>query len=207
MTGFSGFETIVLADGGSDTLTLKSANFAGVTKATITIEDGNIGNTVSAIGEAAADRIVVHAGTGLDALTGGPGNDVFYAGGDTTMTGGLGTNEFIFTAPGGNTIEDFAKSSTNRLVFSNSGFDLGLSGGSATPKRFTAAEAAALFTANPTGTFADTSQRLAYDTTSHELFSSSDGSGSTPHLVATLSDHAAISTSQLFYISGLSGSG
>ena len=87
VTGFSGFETIVLADGGLDTLTLKSANFDGVTKATITVEDGNMGNTVSAAGEAAGDRIVVHAGIGLDALTGGPGNDVFYAGGDTTMTG------------------------------------------------------------------------------------------------------------------------
>ena len=97
--GVTGVETYALADGAANTLTLTSANFIGVAGSTITISDGNNGNIVSAAGVAAPDRIIVYAGTGADALTGGPGNDIFYAGGNTTMTGGAGTNEFIFSAP------------------------------------------------------------------------------------------------------------
>ena len=47
-----------------------------------------------------------------------------------------------------------------------------------------------------------TSQRLAYDTTNGELFSSTGGSGGTSHLVATLTGEPAITaSSQLFFIS------
>ncbi len=198
MAGFSGFETIVLFKGGVDTLTLRTANFTGVTGATITVTDGNEGSTVSASGVAAADHIVVHAGKGADVLTGGLGNDVFYAGGDTTMTGHIGANEFIFTAPGSNTIKDFHVSATNELVFSNAGFNLGLAGGTATPTELTAAQAATLFT---TGNFTAASQRLAYDNSTGQLFAGSDGSGGPKSLVATLTDHAAIGASQLFFIS------
>ena len=82
--GVSGVETYVLADGAANTLTLASANFTGVTGSTITVSDGNNGNTVSAAGEAAADHLVVYAGSGADVLTGGPGTNVFNTGGDTT---------------------------------------------------------------------------------------------------------------------------
>jgi Ca2+-binding RTX toxin-like protein len=156
-----------------------------VTGNSIKVDGGNDGNTVNASGLTAPDRIIVRAGTGADILTGGPGNDVFYAGGDTKMTGGTGTNQFIFSAPGSNMIADFGASTTNELVFSNSGFILGLTGATSTPQQMTSAEATTLFTANSTGAFANTSHRLAYDTTNGELFSSSDGSGGASHLVAT----------------------
>jgi hypothetical protein len=201
VTGFSGFETIVLFSGGIDTLTLKSANFAGVTGQTITITDGGKGNTVSAAGVAAADHIVVHAGAGIDTLTGGLGNDVFYADGKTTMTGAAGANEFVFKRAGSNTIKDFHVSAKNELVFSNADFNLGLTGGTAAPKKLTPAQAAKLFVANGTGKFTNTSQRLAYDTSNGELFASSTGSAGTEHLVTTLSDDAKIGTSQLFFVS------
>jgi Ca2+-binding RTX toxin-like protein len=148
---------------------------------------------------AAADHIVVHAGSNKDALTGGAGNDVFYADGKTTMTGKAGINEFVFTTTGAaNFIADFHVSAKNELVFSNAGFNLGQTGGSATPQKLTAAQAAKLFT---TGGFTNTNQRLAYDTSTGKLFASSDGSAGPKHLVATLSDHAAINASQLFFIS------
>jgi hypothetical protein len=202
LTNVSGFTTIGLANSAANALTLAAANFAGVASRVITIDDGNSGNTVSGSGLTAADAIVVHAGSGADVLTGGAGNDVFYAGGDTTMTGGKGTNQFVFHAPGaGSKIADFQASPTNELVFSNSGFSLGLSGASSTPQALTASEAATLFTANATGVFANTSQRLAYDTANGELFSSTGGSGSAAHLVATLTNHPHLAAGQLFFIS------
>jgi hypothetical protein len=190
--GFSGFETIVLANDGKDSLLLTQDNFTGVTGDTITVTDGNKGDNVTARGLAAADILIVHAGAGPD---------VFYAGGDTTMRGGMGTNEFIFTTAGKNVIKDFAVSSTNELVFSNAAFNLGLSGATSTPQQLTAAEAAQLFVADSTGAFTDTSQRLAYDTKTGQLFAGSHGSGGAKHLVTTLADQATINGSQLFFIS------
>ena len=200
LTNVSGFTTIGLANGAANTLTLAAANFTGA-GGVITVDDGNSGNTVGGSRLTSADAIVVHAGGGADVLTGGAGNDVFYAGGATTMTGGKGTNQFVFDAPGAsNKIADFQASPTNELVFSNSGFNLGLGGATSTPQALPASEAATLFTANPTGAFANTSQRLAYDTANGELFSSTAGSGSAAHLVATLTNHPHIAAGQLFFI-------
>ena len=88
------------------------------------------------------------------------------------MTGAAGTNQFVFNSAGTatNTIADFGASSTNELVFSNSSFSLGLTGRTTTPQAISSSAAATMFTANTTGAFANTSQRLAYDTTNGELF-------------------------------------
>src|SRR5579871_685302 len=201
LANVSGFAAITLANGAANTLNLAAANFAGISTGRITIADGNAGNTVTAANLPAADAILVHAGSGADTLTGGAGNDVFYAGGDTAMTGGGGANQFVFAAPGSNTISDFHFSSANALVFSNAGFNLGLSGATATPQAMSASQAASLFTENSSGAFTSAAQRLAYDTSNGQLFASAGGSSSTPKLVATLSDHAAIAASQLFFIS------
>ncbi|MFZ3235433.1 MAG: hypothetical protein WA184_08705, partial [Stellaceae bacterium] len=189
--GVTGVETYVLADGGANTLTLASANFTGVTGSTITISDGNGGNTVSAAGVAAPDRIIVYAGTGADVLTGGPGNDVFYAGGDTTMTAGAGTNDFIFSAPGNNTIKDFAASTTSEILFSDTGFALGLSGTGALP--------ASLFVSDSSGAFTATTERFAYDTANGDLYYSAAGTTASEKLVATLTGAPALTASHLFH--------
>jgi Ca2+-binding RTX toxin-like protein len=147
----------------------------------------------------ATHAITVNAGAGSDALTGGAGDDVFVAGGKTTMTGKAGANEFTFLAPGPtNKIQDFGFSGTNELVFSNAGFNLGQSGAGSMPL----ALPTSLFTANGTGKFTTTSQRLAYDTANGNLFASANGSGGSSQLVATLTGAPSIDAAkQLFFIS------
>jgi hypothetical protein len=197
MTRISGFPTITLAGAGANKLSLTAANFTGVGGDTITVHDGNGGTTVSAASLKAADAIVVYAGTGADKLAGGAGNDVFYAGGDTTMTGKGGTNEFVFYGPGaGNVITDFAASSKNEIVFSNFGFSLGRSNASATPH----ALPTDLFVSNSTGRFTNTTERFAYDAENGKLFYSSDGSGGASQLVATLANHPGLDAAHLFFV-------
>ncbi len=196
MTNTSGFATINLANGGANSLTLTGSNFTGVTGNVITVNDGNSGNTVNGSALASPDAIIVHAGTGADSLTGGTGNDVFFAGGDTTMTGGTGTNQFTFADIGSNTIQDFGASGTNELAFSDAGFNLGLGGASSTPTPLPGALIGSL----TAGTFSNTTQRFAYNSSTGTLEFSADGSGSTPGTIATLSSHPTVVAGQLFYV-------
>jgi fibronectin-binding autotransporter adhesin len=187
--GVTGVETYVLANGTANTLTLTNANFTGVTGSTITVSGGNGGNIVSAVGVAAPDRIIVYAGAGADVLTGGPGNDIFYSGGDTTMTGGAGANQFVFSAPGTNTIADFTAS--DEIFFSNTGFNLGLSGTGILP--------AGLFTSNSTGAFTSTTPGFVYDTADGKLFYSAVGTTATEKQVFTLTGAPALTAAELFH--------
>ena len=194
--GVSGVEYYYLANDGANSLTLTSANFTPGEG--ITIFDGNGGNTVSDASLLPGQgHIIVHAGAGADTLTGGGGNDIFYAGGDTKMTGGLGANEFAFSAPGNNnTIADFAASAANEIAFSNAGFALGESGASATPKLLPAG----LFVSDATGAFSAPTQRFAYGTANGDLYYSASGTTASEHLVATLTNHPTLGASQLFFI-------
>ena len=105
----SGFGSYRLADGGPNTLTLAETNFARLPGGTITVFGGNSGNTVNAAVLSAAHAVTVHGGGGLDALTGGAGNDLFIFNpsdltGDTADGGG-----------GSNTLELAAGSGTGTL--------------------------------------------------------------------------------------------
>jgi uncharacterized repeat protein (TIGR03803 family) len=110
LAGVSKFGTINLA-AGNNSLTVADATLSG---GSVMIKDGASGdNVISAAGDTSASTgktLTFMAGSGADTLTGGFENDVFYAGGDTTMTGAGGTNEFVFSAAGNNTITDFAGS-------------------------------------------------------------------------------------------------
>ena len=161
----------------------------------------------------AAPRVTVFAGSPGDTLdasgvtgtvnhvifVGGAGADKVTAGDYTKMTGGAGANEFIFDrASNNNVITDFSASSSNEIVLSNSGFDLGLSGATATPK----ALPSSLFVSNSAGTFTNGTQRFAYDTTNGELYFDPDGNGasSARNGVVGLTGHPTLSASQLFFV-------
>jgi hypothetical protein len=196
----SGVESIVLADGGASTLTLKSGNFAGVAGGVITVSDGDGGTTLSAAALPAADHVIVFAGPGVDKLTGGAGPDEFDAGGKTAMTGKGGADQFVFAAPGANMVADFS-AAADKIVVSNAGFKLGLLGLGATPSLLPAR----LFTKNPTGAFTSTAQRFVYATGNGKLFFSATGTTASEKLVATLT--GAPGLDHLFVIGSGGGSG
>ena len=193
VTGFSGFETIRLANGGADSLTLTNANFTGVSGATIHVLGGAAGNTVN-------DSAVT--GTNKLVFTGGVGNDIIVAGAVTTMTGGAGANRFTFAHIGTNGITDFGASASNKIVLRKSGFNLGADQtlATGTPQHLLAS----VFVANSTGSFTTTGQRFAYNTTTGALRYSANGSGSASSAVVVLSGHPSLSagaSGQLFFTS------
>jgi hypothetical protein len=195
----SAFEKMVLANGGADQLTLTDSNFTGIADDKIYVFCGNDADTVDAAALASPFRVVIDAGNGADVLTGGAGDDVFYAGGDTTMKGGGGANDFIFKAPGAhNAILDFAVSKTNKIVVSNAGFDLGQAGATLTPQKLPAA----LFGSNKTGGFNTAAQRFAYDTSNGDLYydAHGNGAGGSKQLVVHLAGDPAVSATQLFFV-------
>src|SRR5579862_3666447 len=197
VSGVRAVETFTLASTAANSLTLANGNFTNVTASTITINGGGAGNTIDAAAVTGANRIVVHAGSGLDALTGGAGNDVFFAGGQTTMTGGGGANQFTFAAAGNNAIADFATVASNRIACSNAGFALGLGGASATPQ----ALPTMLIGSLTTGAFTAPTQRFAYNQSTGQLLYDAGGSA-TPaatHLVATLTGDPALTAPHLFF--------
>ncbi len=160
--------------------------------------DGYPGGGSGGTGIRLSSGRIVHAGAGTDLLIGGAGGDVFYAGGKTTMTGSVGANEFVFSAAGHNTVTDFAASASNEIVFSNSGFDLGLTDASRRPKSLPAS----LFVADRTGQCTTTTQRFAYNVTTGRLFYDSDGSGTgaSRELVATFDNQPNLALHNLFFV-------
>ena len=93
-----GVEVYYLANGGANSLTLASANFAGgVIGASITVVGGSGGNTLGEAGVAAADRA---------ALRGGAGADTLIAGRNALLTGNGGPDRFELTTPGSAAVPD-----------------------------------------------------------------------------------------------------
>lgn len=202
MTGISGFPTINLANGAANSLALASANFTGVTGDVITVNDGNSNNIVSGSTLTATYAIVVHAGSGADTLTGGAGNDVFYAAGKTKMTGKLGTNQFIVAATGTNSITDFKASASNELVLRNSGFNLGADQGlgTGTPQHLDTA----VFRTKTDGTFDNSTERFAYKASTGVLYYGAKGSSGSSSAIVTLTDLPGLSagaTGNLYFVS------
>lgn len=204
MVDVSGFSTINLADGGANTLTLTDANYVGISSTTvqglnqnfITVNGGNGDDTVNAGALGGSNAIIFRGGSGSDNVTGGAAADIFFAGGDTIMTGLGGVNHYVFSAPGaGNVVAGF--SGFDEILFSNSGFGLGLSGAGSNPQ----ALPVALFNADGTGTFTNATQRFSYETAAGRMFFDADGNGALPRqLVSTFSGGTAVGAADLFFI-------
>jgi hypothetical protein len=129
----SGFQSYQLANGGPNSLTLSEANFARLPGGSITVIGGNSGNTVNAAALSAAHSVVIDAGAGIDALTGGAGNDRFVfapsnLAGDT-VNGSGGTNTLELQAGGAGILSglgtNFANISTV-VLDSNATWTLGI---------------------------------------------------------------------------------
>ncbi len=179
----SGFGTYLLASGGPNNLTLQNANFAGLGGgALIMVFGGNNGNTLSGAGLSATNAAV---------LEGGSASDTLIAGHNEVLIGGAGADQFRLTTPGSaanpdtNTIADFTHN-LDTLAFSETGFRLGNN-----------PDAATLFT---TGSFTNTTQRFAYDTTTGALFFGADGSGGSSREIATLSAHPTLTATDITFL-------
>jgi serralysin len=120
------------------------------------------------------------------------------------MTGGAGIDRFDFTtagtipAPDTNTIADFVHA-TDRISFRDAGFNLGVAEGTGTVALKPLP--AALFSPNTDGSFAATGNRFAYDTAGGKLYYDADGSGGAARqLVATLTNDAPLTVSDLYFV-------
>jgi Ca2+-binding RTX toxin-like protein len=131
---FIGFATVRLI--AADSLTLTPSDLAGLAGNTITVLDGNAGDTVSAAALVAAEQATVTGGTGNDTFTGGAGKDVF-SGGDgadtfrfsivalTTrdrVTGDAGNDELLMTKAG--TVAASGVSSVETYKLANGGANI-----------------------------------------------------------------------------------
>jgi len=188
-------DTYTLADGHADSLTLTNANFMNVPSDTITVNGGDDRNRISAAAVTGSNAVIMQGGGGKNVLT---------AGTDTTMTGGTGANKFVLTSwgqygPDTNTITNFVHGS-DKLIFSDLGFDLGKDDGKGTshPKHL----ASSVFSPNTDGTFAKPHNHFAYNAGTGQLYYDSAGSKApdSAHLIATLTNRPQLTSSDLFYI-------
>lgn len=175
LDGVAGIEQITLAAGGN-AITLKNANFTGVTAAAITINGGAGADTVNASALTGSNRIAVNAGGGLDVLRGGAGADVFrFAAGNLsgdTVAAGLGSDLLVLTTAGTVVVGGLGKVSGvetfqlaaggNALTFSNANFTgvtgakIGVAGGAGNDTINAAAVGAGRSFVFSTGTGLDT---------------------------------------------------
>lgn len=95
-----GIELILLANGGNR-VTVRDANFAGVTDARITVSGGTGNDVMDARGVSGINSVLLAGGAGRDTLRGGAGNDmIVYDGDDGVVSGGAG-RDLLYSLSGG----------------------------------------------------------------------------------------------------------
>jgi Ca2+-binding RTX toxin-like protein len=216
VTAGNGADTLQLGNG-NNTVTLGNGNDSVTTgSGSDTVTVGN-GNDMINVG-GGSNKVTV--GNGTDTITLGNGASTLALGNGTdtinlgsaanTLT--LGAGSYTLTAPsngGGNELVltvlpaqlTMVFQSKDKLVFANTGFDLGVdnSKGTLNPQ----AIASSLFSTSTNGTFTSTSQRFAYNQITGNLYYDAQGNkaGSTSLVVDHLTNDPHLTAANLFFIS------
>ncbi|MGK7890981.1 MAG: hypothetical protein AB4042_16755, partial [Leptolyngbyaceae cyanobacterium] len=133
-----------------------NADFDGISNDIINTQDGND---------------ILRGLAGNDILRGGDGNDILVGGdGNDQLTGGSGADRFQFDTitEGIDTIKDFDRTESDRLVLSTNGFNSDLVTGILNESQFSVGSAAVR-----------ESDRLIYNSSTGQIFFDPDGTGTT----------------------------
>jgi Ca2+-binding RTX toxin-like protein len=184
------------------TLTGSSGNdFLDGTSSSDTIS--GLGGNDELHGEGAADTLI--GGAGDDSVGGGSGNDWLEGGlGHDTLGGSGDRDHFVFREFGSANADNVVDLSTNwdDIQLDVAAFtQLGATG------RFAAGDARFYAAAGATGGH-DATDRIVYNTTTHQLFYDADGSGAgAAQLIATLSNGANITATDIWAFGTPGGAG
>lgn len=155
--------------GSSETLQIA----AGSVKTAISAADNSGGNTIDGRAVTAGHTLYLYSAMSA---------------GRTTVMAGAGVNNFgLRSAAAALTISGF-QSGRDHIGFSESAFGLG-----ASPL------ATALFSSKTDGSFANTGNRFAYDTTGGVLYHSPDGQTADRVAIATLTAHPSLAAADLYF--------
>ncbi len=104
LSGVYGFPTIVLADSGANSTSLHNFNFTALSSPVITVNGGDIGNTVDASALTGTNRVVLNGAVRADHFTGGAGNDTLNGGGGNDTLNGHAGNDTLNGGAGNDTL-------------------------------------------------------------------------------------------------------
>lgn len=151
----------------------------------------SLNNTI--IGNSAAN--ILRGNAGNDRLQGSGGNDTLIGGsGQDRLTGGTGADQFkwIRSTEGGDTITDFSRTQSDKLVFVSVNFGNLVTGTLPTSR----------FRASTSGLASASTQRFLFNTTTGVLKYDPDGSGSRSAVtITTLSNMNSFLASQILIVS------
>ncbi|MGC2415405.1 MAG: calcium-binding protein [Stellaceae bacterium] len=143
LAGVYGFPMVALAGLGANSISLHNVNFAVLSSPVITVNGGDLGNSVDASTLAGVNRVVLNGGIRADQLTGGASNDILNGGGgnDTlngnagndTLNGGAGAdsmaggggNDTYIVDNAGDVVTEAASAGTDTVKTNLSSYTLG----------------------------------------------------------------------------------
>jgi Ca2+-binding RTX toxin-like protein len=154
------------------------------------------GNDSANVLEGRAGDDTLTGGAGNDTLIGGAGNDTLTGGaGSDWLYGGSGADHFKFTAPteGLDHILDFNMAESDTIDILASAFGGGLTAG-------TDASAPGMFGSDATDNFASGAERFHFNTATHTLLYSADGSSGSAVQLAVLENGGTIDQSHIHIV-------